>query len=130
MKSKKSKIRALFPSKHDESTGIATVIEVKGGRAATVNLDGTLCPVDGHLSQVEPLEIGDRVLIVPTEEGAIVAGRLRAEGEAHAPRLEVQDGHLLVEATRSIRLQVGQNRIEVHPDGVRLQGPAIEFDGP
>ena len=130
MNSKNSEIRVLFPSKPAENPGIATVIEVKGGRATTVNLDGTLCPVEGHLSQVEPLEIGDRVLIVPTEEGAIVAGRLKAEGEARAPRLEIRNGHLLVEATKSIRLQVGQNRIEVHPDGVRLQGPTIEFDGP
>ncbi len=109
-----------------------------------VDQNGTPFPVAGHLSQVESLKEGDRILTICTATGIIVAGRLRAGNEAAAPRLEEQDGRLLVEASKSVRLQAGENWIEVHADGrieldgrqitglaegcVRLQGSTIEFN--
>jgi len=118
-----SNIQALFQSATDGSAGIATVVETKDGQAVTIDSCGTSYPVVGHLSQVESLAVGDRVLVFRTDAGMIVAGRLRAIGEAPAPRLEATDGRLLVEAANSVRLQAGKNRIEVHADG------RIELDG-
>ena len=121
-----SKIQVLFPSIPAGSAGVATVTATENGQAVTVDIKGTLYSVHGHLSQVEALKIGDRVLIVPSEEGAVVAGRLRAKGEAPAPLQEEKDGRLLVEAAKSVRLQAGENRIEVHADGrIELHGRQI-----
>jgi hypothetical protein len=55
--------------------------------------------VPGHLSLVEALKEGDRILAIRTATGIVVVGRLRAGGETAAPRLENQDGRLLVEAS-------------------------------
>jgi hypothetical protein len=139
----KSNIHALFESAPDNA-GVATVTSTLDGQATVVDLGGTLCPVTDHLSQVETLKAGDRVLTIRTATGMIVAGRLRAWDEAPAPRLEEQDGRLLVEAAQSVRLQAGQNWIEVHADGrieldgrqitglaegrLRLQGSTIELN--
>ncbi len=119
----KSNIQALFQSAPTDGAGIATVLETENGQATVIDLSGTPCPVAGHLSRVETLKTGDRVLTVRTAAGMIVAGRLRGENESPAPRLEEKDGRLLVEAPKSVRLQAGQNWIEVHDDG------RIEFDG-
>ncbi len=139
-----SNIYKLFQSAPTDNAAIATVLEVEDGQATVVDLSGTLCPVTGHLSQVETLKAGDRVLTIRTATGMIVTGRLRAGDEAPAPRLEEQDGRLLVEATQSVRLQAGENWIEVHADGrieldgqqitglaegrMRLQGSTIELN--
>jgi hypothetical protein len=141
----KSNIQALFQSAPD-SAAIATVLEVEDGQATVIDLSGVPCPVAGHLSGVEALKAGDRVLTIRTAEGIIVAGRLRAGNEAPTPRLEAQNGRLLVEAPESVRLQAGENWIEVHADGrieldgqqitglaadkVRLLGRSIELGGP
>jgi hypothetical protein len=140
----KSNIYELFQSGPTDNAAIATVLEVEDGQATMVDLGGTPCPVAGHLSQVEALKEGDRILTLRTATGIVVAGRLRATGEAPSPRLEEQDGRLLVEAAQSVRLQAGQNWIEVHADGrieldgrqitglaegrLRLQGSTIELN--
>lgn len=140
----KSNIYELFQSAPTDNTAIATVLEVENGQATVVDQNGAPFPVAGHLSQVEALKEGDRILTICTATGIIVAGRLRAGNEAAAPRLEKQDGRLLVEASKSVRLQAGENWIEVHADGrieldgrqitglaegcVRLQGSTIEFN--
>jgi hypothetical protein len=119
----KSNIQALFQSAPADGAGIATVLETEEGQATVIDLSGTPCPVAGHLSGVETLKTGDRVLTVRTAAGMIVAGRLRGENESPAPRLEEKDGRLLVESPESVRLQAGQNWIAVHADG------RIELDG-
>jgi hypothetical protein len=141
----KSNIYELFKSAPtDDAAAIATVLEVEDDQATVVDLGGTPCPVAGHLSQVEALKARDRVLTVRTDTGVVVTGRLRAEAEAPAPRLEAQDGRLLVEASKSVRLQAGDNWIEVYADGrieldgqqitgmaegrMRLQGSTIELN--
>jgi hypothetical protein len=123
----KSNIYELFKSAPtDDAAAIATVLEVEDDQATVVDLGGTPCPVAGHLSQVEALKEGDRVLKIRTATGIVVAGRLRATDEAPAPRLENQDGRLLVEASQSVRLQAGDNWIEVHADGrIVLDGQNI-----
>lgn len=118
-----SNIQALFQSEPAGIAGVATVIETKDGQAVTIDLSGTSWPVAGHLSQVEVLAVGDRVVTFRTDAGMIVAGRLRAEDEAPAPRLVAADGRLRVEAAETVRLQAGSTRIEVHADG------RIELDG-
>lgn len=139
-----SNIHQLFQSVPTDSIGMANVLEAKNGQATMINLDGVSYPVTAHLSQVEMLKTGDRVMTIRTATEVIVAGRLRAGDESPAPRLEERDGHLLVEAPTSIRLQAGQNRIEVHADGrilldgkqitglasgrMRLQGSTIELN--
>jgi hypothetical protein len=139
-----SHIQALFQSAPAGSAGVATVTDARDGQAVTIDLSGTPIPVAGHLSQVEALHTGDRVLTLRTEAGVIVAGRLRAANEAPAPRLEAADGRLRLEAPESVRLQAGDHRIEVHADGrieidgrlitgharerIRLQGATIELN--
>lgn len=121
-----SKIHPLFPCAANGTTAIAIVLEARHGQATVVTLDGTPCPVAGHLSQVEALQIGDRVLTIRTDTGIIVAGRLRVPGRTCAPRIEEQDGFLIVEATRGVRLKAGENRIEVHADGrIELNGKQV-----
>ena len=95
----KSNIYELFQSAPTDNAAIATVLEVEDGQATMVDLGGTPCPVAAHLSQVEALKEGDRILTIRTATGIVVAGRLRAGGETAAPRLENQDGRLLVEAS-------------------------------
>lgn len=119
----KSNIHALFRSALDDNAGVATVLEAKAGQAMVIELNGTLCQVAGHMSQVEALKEGDRILTIRTATGIIVVGRLRTGNEAPSPHMEEQDGRLLVEASKSVRLQAGQNWIEVHADG------RIELDG-
>jgi hypothetical protein len=140
----KSNIYELFKSAPTDNAAIATVLEAEDGQATVVHLSGTPCLVAGHLSQVEALKVGDRVLTIRTATGIFVVGRLRATDEAPTPRLEEQDGRLLMEAPKSVRLQAGQNWIEVHADGrieldgkqisglaegrLRLQGSTIELN--
>lgn len=140
----KSNICELFQSAPTNNAAIATVLKVEKGQATVVDLSGNPCPVTGHLNQVESLKEGDRILTIRTTTGIVVAGRLRADNESAAQRLEEKDGCLLLEAPQSIRLQAGQHRIEVHADGrieldgqqitglatgrLRLQGSTIELN--
>lgn len=139
-----SKIHPLFPSVANDQIAVAIVVEARNGQATMVHRGNTPGPVAGHLSQVEPLKTGDRVLTVRTDMGLIVAGRLRGPDESCAPRIEEMDGCLLLKGTHSVRLQAGENRIEVHADGrieldgrqisgmaegrLRLQGSSIELN--
>jgi hypothetical protein len=119
-------IHTLFDPTLTDNADIATVAEAENGQAILVNLGGERLPVAGHLSGVEALKIEDRVLIIRTGGGIIVAGRLRARDEAPSPRLETRDGHLVLEADRSVCLKAGDNRVEVHADGhIELNGRKI-----
>jgi hypothetical protein len=121
-----STIQALFQSPPAGTAGVATVSETKDGLAVTIDLSGTSWPVAGHLSQVEALAVGDRVVTLRTGAGMIVVGRLRAGNASPAPRLEAADGCLLVEAVESVRLQAGETMIEVRADGrIALDGRRI-----
>lgn len=118
-----SNIHDLFNPHIPAGDGIATVIETENGRATVVNQKGVLCQVTGHMSGVDALRIGDRVLTTRIGDEFIITGRFRREDESPAPHLEIRDGHLLVEAEKSVRLRAGEHRIEVHADG------RIELDG-
>lgn len=122
----KANIIELFQTTTPDTTGIATVTTVKDGHAAEIDFEGVCCPVDGHLSQVEALKVGDRVIILQIPMGLVIAGRLRSPTELPAPRLESQDGRLIIEAAQSVRLQAGQSSIEVHGDGrIQIDGRQI-----
>ncbi len=122
----KANIIELFQTTTHDTTGIGTVTTVKNGHAAEIDFEGTCCPVAGHLSQVEALKVGDLVLILQVSMGLVIAGRLRSPKEPPAPRLESQDGRLIIEAAESVRLQAGQNMIEVHADGrIQIDGKQI-----
>ncbi|BCR03028.1 hypothetical protein DESUT3_00970 [Desulfuromonas versatilis] len=130
-----------------EQNCIATVVEVKGGEAVSVTgLPGSIEPVavSGHFSEVPPLKAGDRVAVMLTGAGPIVMARLRARGEQPGPRIEDEEGQLVLDAEKGIRLQCGESRIELTPDGriwvdgreiysvaagrMRLQGAVIELN--
>jgi hypothetical protein len=116
-------IHTLFDPTLTDNAAIATVAEAENGQAILVDLDGECLPVAGHLSGVEALHIKDRVLAIRAGGGIIVAGRLRGRNEAPSPRLETRDGHLVLEADRSVRLKAGNNRVEVHANGhIELNG--------
>lgn len=119
-------LHPLFDPTLTDNAAIATVVEAENGQATLVNLGGEHLPVAGHLSGVEALHAEDRVLTLRTGDGIIVAGRLRTQGEAPAPRLGTRDGHLVLEAARSVSLKAGDNRVEVHADGhIELNGRRI-----
>lgn len=137
-------LKPLFPPIAQDHAVIAVVAEVEAGQACRLTLADDSPAVVGHLSGVETLHPGDKVLAVPTASGYVVTGRLRAPAENPPPRLEAQEGHLRLEAPRSIRLQAGQSWIEIHADGriqidgeqitglaagrMRLQGATIELN--
>ncbi len=122
----KANIIELFQTTTPDTTGIATVTTVKDGHAVEIDFEGVCCPVAGHLSQVEALKVGDRVLILKVTMGLVIAGRLRSPTAIPAPRLEAQKGRLILEAAQSVCLQAGQSMIEVHADGrIQIYGRQI-----
>jgi len=124
----KANIIELFQTTTPDTAGIATVTTIEAGHAVEIDFEGVYCPVAGHLSQVEALKVGDRVLILQVPIGLVIAGRLRSPTEIPAPRLETQDGRLIIEAAQSVRLQAGQSSIEVHGDG-RIQIDSRQITG-
>lgn len=102
---------------------VAFVTEAAEGKALVIDIGGTPFPAAEQLSSVEALSTGDRVLAMRSDAGFVVTGRLLDKDETPPPRLKSRDGHLLVEAEKSVRLRAGEHRIEVHADG------RIELDG-
>lgn len=128
----------------DNQPQLALVTKAQAGLAINVSVTGVEHRVAGHLSQVEPLQVGDQVLVTATELSMIIIGRLRQNNEYPAPRQQQQDGLLTLEAEQSLCLRAGQSRIEVHADGrivingknilqiangpLKLQGATIELN--
>lgn len=121
----------LFPKKtRFSSPHVATVQEAVADEAVSVWLDDEQIslPVIAHLSEVPPLQEGDSVLVARSEEGVLVQGRLRREGEKPTRALveEDEDGKLRFEAAGGICLQVGESRIEILADGrIRIDGEEV-----
>ncbi len=101
----------------DSQAQLALVTKAQAGLAINVSITGVEHRVAGHLSQVEHLQVGDQVLVTPTELGMIIIGRLRQNNEYPLPRQQQQDGNLSLEADQSLCLRAGQSRIEIHADG-------------
>ena len=101
----------------DSQAQLALVTKAQAGLAINVSITGVEHRVSGHLSQVEHLQVGDQVLVTPTELGMIIIGRLRQNNEYPLPRQQQQDGNLSLEADQSLSLRAGQSRIEIHADG-------------
>ncbi len=122
----KANIVELFQTAAPDGPTIATVSSVREGQAVEIDFEGVFYPVAGHLSQVQSLKVGDRVLILQISQGFVVAGRLRLPNESPAPRLEVQEGQLVLEAAQSVRLKAGRSVIEIHADGrIKIDGQQI-----
>lgn len=118
-----SNIHKLHHPTSSTDTLLAVVTEVAEGKAQTINISGTPFPVAEQFSSVEALHTGDRVLAMQSDAGLVVTGRLLDKDETPPPRFKTRNGHLLVEAEKSVRLRAGEHRIEVHSDG------RIELDG-
>jgi hypothetical protein len=123
---------------------VARVVKTSHGEATHVDLWGTIHAIAGHLHHVDLLHPEDRVLITETDMGWIVCGRLRTTGATPQPRLEQNNGRLMLEADQVLCLQAGNNRLEIRADGcicldgdqitsiargrMRLQGATIELN--
>ena len=133
----------LHPQPYPHYT-IARVVDTCRGEATHVDLWGEVLPVCAHLQHVELLQPQDQVLLVETDQGWIVCGRLRPPGATPQPRQEQTNGRLTLQADQAVCLQAGDNRLEIQADGailldgeqitaiarsrIRLQGATIELN--
>ncbi len=136
----------LYPNQNQiqGQTGVATVLATENGAAIKVENAGEQLKVVGHFSEVSLLQSGDRVAVMPAEDGVIIMARLRNPGEMPSPLVLDQNGRLEIEASGGICLKSGESRIEITGDGriwvdgeeiytisagrMRLQGSTIELN--
>ncbi|MCU7843216.1 MAG: hypothetical protein KZQ93_05185 [Candidatus Thiodiazotropha sp. (ex Monitilora ramsayi)] len=111
----------------EQATSIALVVETQQGEALKLtDQQNRDIPLRGHLSDVPWLEVGDEVVIVDSDEGAIVSGRIRRVGELPAATLSVDDKTMALVGDRPLYIQVGESRLELMPDGrVRIEGKQV-----
>ena len=125
------------------------VLEAENGEALTVLVGNgnsvRKAVVTAHASEVPSLQTGDRVVVLNTDENAIITHRLRNPGERPQAGFNVNpDGSLSVRTTGGIVLATDHATIEVRADGSifvdgkeiyaiadglqRLQGSTIELN--
>ncbi len=101
-------------------TYITVVTKSIGGKALTLKAFAGLSDdieVEEHLTSVPPLEKGDRVLVVVSENGLVITGKLRSKDEQPLSAIEEKDGELLFKADSKINLQVGEAQLELRANG-------------
>ena len=99
---------------------IAQVVNAEAGQALTISLSNRIHRVAGHLSQVDSLQQGDRVLVSKTDCGYVITGRLRNPLESIPLRLMMENGTLTLAADQAVCLKTGNSRIEIQADGTIL----------
>lgn len=128
-------------------SGVGEVLEVRGGEAVSLSIEGRDRPVSAmrHLSHVSGLREGDTVTLLWSDTGAIISGRLRREGERPPMPLPTEgDEAIELALDRPIHIRVGASRVVMHPDGhilingrkvttdaeetLRLSGPRIDIN--
>ncbi len=109
---------------------LATVVEAHAGLAAVVapaERPGRTWRVVDHADGVPVLSEGDRVLVLPVAQGAIVTHRLRDRNARPAATVEVaEDGTLEIATDGAIRLRTRNATIELCADGrILIDGQEI-----
>ena len=140
-------ITQLKPARQANLQYVATVSDMENGEAIAVHVDGFDCDlvVVGHDTNLPPLNIGDHVIVLHTDVGAIVTSRLRQPGEGPTTAFRIrEDGSLEVHAQHGIVIRTDTARLEIRQDGRvfvdgkeiyaiadglhRLQGATIELN--
>jgi hypothetical protein len=119
--------KKISTSAVEPSTSIALVVKTCQGEATKLtDQQNREIPLRGHLSDVPWLEVGDEVVIVDSQDGAIVSGRLRRAGELPAATLSVDAKTIRLMDDRPLCIQIGESRLELMPDGrVRVEGKEV-----
>jgi len=127
---------------------IATVHKLNSDGSAFVLLENRILPVAGYLATIPgiipKLKRGQQVLVLETDQGVGILGCWLSAGEQTKAHIDLQDGHLQLDATKSITLKTGASSIEIHANGkirvdgkdiysiaegpIRLQGSIIELN--
>jgi hypothetical protein len=130
-----------------QSIYVAYVEQTESGEATQVFITSLQKSISvfAHGSEVPHLHNGDQVLVMLTEQGAIVTQRLRKPGERPQQGFSVQpDGRLMLHNKTGIKLETDETKIELRADGRiyidgkeiyaiadgkhRLQGATIELN--
>ncbi len=107
---------------------LATVVLVSHYEAMFVTLPGSSqeYKIVAHLNNVPPLQEGDQVLVLNTQQGLVVTGCIRAESESPLDGLSYKNGKLNLRAGKSIKIQSGPAVIELTADGkIKIDGKNI-----
>ncbi|HEB58422.1 MAG TPA: hypothetical protein ENJ01_04305 [Gammaproteobacteria bacterium] len=116
----KNNIKPIAQNPQPDTTAprIAEVAEAENGEALTLLLGGEEFPVIAHADGVPPLQVGDRVVFLATDDGVIVTHRLRAPGEHPTRGFSVRpDGSLIIDAGEGITLATDHATIQLRADG-------------
>ena len=107
---------------------IATVKSVQQYEAVSVAIPGEPgeLPIVAHLSDVPPLRAGDTIVVLGTDQGLVVSGRLRKESESPFDGVSCKDGKLQLQAGKSICIKSGHAMIELTASGkIKIDGKSI-----
>jgi len=109
---------------------IATVHKLNSDGSTFVLLENRILPVAGYLAAIPgiipKLKKDQQVLVLETELGVGILGCWQPAGEQTKARIDLQDGNLQLDATKSITLKTGASSIEIHENGkIRVDGKDI-----
>ncbi len=122
-----NEVKQLSQATDEQSSTIATVIKTRQGEATIIkDQHGGNISLLGHLSDVPWLEEGDQVVVILTEDGGIISGRLRRVGELPQSAFSVANNAMTLIADRPLRIKVGESLLELTPNGqIRVNGREI-----
>lgn len=105
----------------------ADVAEAANGEALVILVGDETFPVIAHADGVPPLHVGDRVVFLATNEGAVVTHRLRAPGERPTQGFTVNpDGSLSIDSRDGITLATDHATLELRADGrILIEGEEL-----
>jgi len=109
---------------------IATVHKLNSDGSIFIKLENRILPVAGYLAAIPgiipKLKAGQQVLVLETEQGVGILGSWLSASEKPKAQIDLQDGHLQLDATKSITLKTGASSIEIHANGkIRVDGKDI-----
>lgn len=124
-----AKVKQLFKAEPKPvEPEICTVVRAEKGKALEIAVPSQKAPmtVAGHRAGVTMLGVGDQVMITHTTSGPVIIERLLKEDEAPAPLFRNEDGKLVLESGKGIRLVCGEACVEITENGkVRIDGREV-----
>ncbi len=107
---------------------VMTVHRAENGQAVMLagNAGEPLVVPAGHGFRTPPLETGDLAICLIGDQGPIVIDRLRRAGENPERGFSEKDGHVRLDAARSLSLGCGESEIRLENGGeIRLAGRTL-----